>query len=224
MLRRFRTLALITLALLLVPTALARADAAYDLVAGAYATGGAHLDACAFTQAQLEAALAGIPPTLKGVIPDLKRAMKDGIAAHKRGECAGREPGTATTPGAPAGGGAVPPVTTTPATPITPPPTTSTTPGQVAPPTAAPTTPGTTTQSAPASAADGSRTHDRTPLVVALIALGALLLLALAIWGWARARGWDPTWATRTRHAWGEAGFRTTSTWSEFTDWLRLGR
>jgi hypothetical protein len=37
-------------------------------------------------------------------------------------------------------------------------------------------------------------------------------------------RGWDPGWIARMRHGWGEAGFRTTSTWSEFTDWLRLGR
>jgi hypothetical protein len=50
------------------------------------------------------------------------------------------------------------------------------------------------------------------------------VLLALLLLGWARMRGWDPGWAARMRHAWGEAGFRTTSTWSEFTDWLRLGR
>jgi hypothetical protein len=37
-------------------------------------------------------------------------------------------------------------------------------------------------------------------------------------------RGWDPSWIGRVRHGWREAGFRTTSTWSEFTDWLRLGR
>ena len=55
-------------------------------------------------------------------------------------------------------------------------------------------------------------------------ALGGLLVALLLLWGWARLRGWDPTWAARARHAWGEAGYRVTNTWSEFTDWLRLGR
>jgi hypothetical protein len=66
--------------------------------------------------------------------------------------------------------------------------------------------------------------RDRTPLLVGLVALGALLVLALALWALARVRGWDPPFLARVRHAWGEAGYRATSTWSEFTDWLRLGR
>ena len=221
-----KTLVLLTLALLLVPATLARADAAYERVAGAYAEAGGHLDPCTFTQAQLEAGLAGIPPQIKDVVPDLRKAIQDGIAAHKSGGCAGREPGTTTTPDTSVSSGAVPPVTTTPAAPATTPaPATGTEPGQPAPATATPPTATTTTpaqaESAPAA---GPRNDDRDALVIALVALGALLLLALAIWGWARLRGWDPGWAMRARHAWGEAGFRTTTTWSEFTDWLRLGR
>jgi hypothetical protein len=76
----------------------------------------------------------------------------------------------------------------------------------------------------PSTQPAGTPERDRTPLLVALIALGALVLGALLLWGWARMRGWDPAWAGRLRHSWGEAGFRTTSTWAEFTDWLRLGR
>jgi hypothetical protein len=102
---------------------------------------------------------------------------------------------------------------------------------QTAPAVPAATTPTTPTTTAPAPAqttaqpvASTTQERDRTPLVVALIAAGALVLLALLLWGWARMRGWDPGWTARMRHAWGEAGFRTTSTWSEFTDWLRLGR
>ncbi len=223
-----RTLVLLTLALLLVPAALARADAAYERVAAAYAEAGGHLDPCAFTQAQLQAGLDGIPEQIKDVVPDLRKAIQDGIAAHARGECEGREPGTTTNPDTSVGSGAVPPVTTTPVTPTAPATGSGTEPAQTAPPAGAPAT--TTTpapsESAPPAAAQpaGPRTDDRDALVIALVVLGALLLLVLAIWGWARLRGWDPSWATRARHAWGEAGFRTTTTWSEFTDWLRLGR
>ncbi|HYV16934.1 MAG TPA: hypothetical protein VE972_13055 [Conexibacter sp.] len=195
---------LVTLALALVPAALARADRAYDRVAAAYAQAGGQLDACAFTEAQLAAGLAGIPPEIKRYVPDLRRAIKQGIATHVRGDCAGRKPGTTTTP--PAGaGGAIPTPEVSPAPPAT------TTQPAVTPPAA------TTTGS-------GSRHHDTTPLAIALGALGALLVLLLALWGWARARGWDPPRLARARHAWGEAGHRTTSTWLEFTDWLRLGR
>lgn len=216
-----RKLLPLTLALLLVPAALAHADAAYEAVAAAYAEAGGHLDACAFTQQQLQAGLTGIPAEIKDVVPDLKKAIQDGITAHERGDCAGREPGTTTT--STTGGSAVPPVTTTPAPSTTPPVTgVDTTGAQVAPVT---TTPTTATSAQPQSTSTpGPRTDDRTALVVALVVLGALLLSALAAWGWARMRGWDPNWARRMRHAWGEAGFRTTTTWSEFTDWLRLGR
>jgi hypothetical protein len=221
-----RLLALLAVALsaslaLAVP---ARADEAYNKVADAYARAGGHLDPCAFTQAELEAAVRGIPPNIRNVVPALRAAMVQGIAAHERGDCRGIKPDEGTTGGATPGhvpSTTVPPVTTPPATtpaqtaPAVPPVTTPTAPATTAP------TPATTTQPAAAST---SRERDRTPLVIALIALGALVLLALLTWGLARMRGWDPAWATRMRHAWGEAGFRTTSTWSEFTDWLRLGR
>jgi hypothetical protein len=195
----------------------ARADQAYDKVATAYAQAGGHLDPCAFTTAQLKAAVRGIPPTIRDVVPELRAAMVEGIAAHQRGDCRGVKPEAGTT------GGAAP-ATTTPTT-TTPPVTTQTAPA--VPATTTPTVP-TTTSPAPAQTstqpATGTHERDRTPLVVALIAAGALVLLALLLWGWARMRGWDPSWGARMRHGWREAGFRTTSTWSEFTDWLRLGR
>lgn len=195
----------------------ARADQAYERVAGAYAQGGGHLDPCAFTTAQLEAALRGIPPALRTTVPALRTAMESAIAAHKRGECKGVRPEEGTTGGAAVPESAPPPVTTTPA------------PAATAPTTTAPATPVTPTTTAPAPTqqqqpAATSGGHDRKPLIVALIAAGALVLLALLLWGLARSRGWDPVWNARMRHAWGEAGYRTTSTWAEFTDWLRLGR
>jgi hypothetical protein len=207
------------LAPLLLAPAPARADQAYDEVANAFAVAGGHLEPCAFTQAQLKAAVHGIPPTIRNAVPDLLRAIDDGIAAHRRGDCKGVKPEEGTTGGA--APGATTPTTTTPPV-TTPPVTTQTAPAAPAAPAAtAPTTP---TAPTPAQPAATPHERDRTPLVIALIAAGALVLLALLLWGWARMRGWDPGWIRRVRHGWGEAGFRTTSTWSEFTDWLRLGR
>lgn len=50
--------------------------------------------------------------------------------------------------------------------------------------------------------------------------IGALALVAVAAW-WS---GWEPTFLARWRHAVGEAGWRASAAWAEFTDWLRLGR
>jgi len=220
--RRFVVVSVLA-ALLSLPAA-ARADRAYDKVASAYATAGGHLEPCQFTQADLQAALGGIPPSIRNVVPALRRAMEDGIAAHERGDCRGGRAEEGTT------GGAAPatttPTTTTPPV-TTPPVTTQTAPAAPVAPATTPTTP-TATAPAPAAAqpttSAGAQERDRTPLVVALVAAGALVLIALLLWSWARMRGWDPGWVARLRHGWGEAGFRTTSTWSEFTDWLRLGR
>lgn len=50
-------------------------------------------------------------------------------------------------------------------------------------------------------------------------------LLALACIGWALLR-WsavEPRWTLPLRHSIAEAGFRASSVWAEFTDWIRLG-
>ncbi len=201
----------------------ARADQAYDKVASAYGQAGGQLQPCTFSAADLEAAIRGIPPAIRNTVPALRTAMEDAIAAHRRGDCRGIRPEEGTIGGAATPGTTTtPPVTTTPATT----PTTETVPAATVPTTTAPAiaSPTSTTPTPPASAAGTSHGRDRTVLIVALIAGGALLLAALLLWVWARMRGWDPGWVARMRHAWGEAGFRTTSTWAEFTDWLRLGR
>jgi hypothetical protein len=54
--------------------------------------------------------------------------------------------------------------------------------------------------------------------------VGVLLLLAAALWGAARWWAWEPAAWVRWRHATAEAGWRTSATWAEFRDWLRLGR
>jgi hypothetical protein len=209
------------LALVFLMPAAARADQAYDKVANAFAVAGGHLDPCDFTQAELEAAVRGIPPLIRDAVPDLRAAMVEGIAAHEHGDCKDIKPSEEGTTGGAAPGSTTttPPVTTPPVTtqtaPVVPAATTPTTPTTVAPAPA---------QTSTQPAAGGTQERDRTPLVIALIAAGALVLLALLLGGWARMRGWDPGWIAHVRHGWGEAGFRTTSTWSEFTDWLRLGR
>ena len=212
----------LALAALLALPAAASANQAYDKVAAAFAQAGGHLDPCAFTQAELEAALSGIPPAIRNVVPALRKAMEDGLAAHKHGDCKGVRPDEGTTGGAAPG---TTPTTTVP--PVTTPPATTTQTAPVVPSATTPTTPTTATAPAPGATQPAAATageRDRTPLVIALIAIGALVLLALLVWSLARMRGWDPPWFARMRHGWGEAGFRTTSTWSEFTDWLRLGR
>ncbi|MGZ6709606.1 MAG: hypothetical protein ACXVFN_22015 [Solirubrobacteraceae bacterium] len=56
-------------------------------------------------------------------------------------------------------------------------------------------------------------------IVAAAVLVVGLALLALARW-WA----WEPAWLVRWRHASGEAGWRAGAAWSEFRDWVRLGR
>jgi hypothetical protein len=65
--------------------------------------------------------------------------------------------------------------------------------------------------------------HVSTEAVV-LAAIAALLLLACAAWAFARSRAYEPHWLVSMRHAMAEAGFRTSATWAEFTDWARIGR
>ena len=67
-----------------------------------------------------------------------------------------------------------------------------------------------------------SRSHDGAP--VALVVVGALVLLLLVLWAFARWWAWEPRWLVRWRHATAEAGWRASAAWAEFTDWLRLGR
>lgn len=228
---RIRRVLALAAALLLIPAAAALADrATYDRVSDAYSQNAGQLDACWFSQAELEAALAGIPRAFEGVVPDLRRAIEDGIAAHRAGDCEGIEPtggpAAAETPPAgttpvepPADAGALPPGDDG-ALPPADPGATPADPGATpVDPAAAPQQVTTT----PGVQLPGEKRSTR-PLVIGAIALGALLLLALLLWGWARLRGWDPVWAARARHAWGEAGYRVTSTWAEFSDWLRLGR
>jgi hypothetical protein len=62
------------------------------------------------------------------------------------------------------------------------------------------------------------------PAAIVLAAIGALLVLGGIAHGVAHWLGLDPRWAREARHDLAEAGWRVGSLWSEFVDWLRLGR
>jgi hypothetical protein len=100
------------------------------------------------------------------------------------------------------------------------------TPTTAVPTTTAPATPApTTTQPAATAPAVTSSAVDRdTAAIVLLLVVGGLLLAALVLWAVAYWQAWEPPWLLRWRHATGEAGWRVGNAWSEFTDWLRLGR
>jgi hypothetical protein len=112
------------------------------------------------------------------------------------------------------------------------------------PTTATPTATGATPAPPGAGAAPGGRTFNSTTTVIArphtrahaspsgtlsteavvLAVIAALLLLACAAWAFARSRAYEPHWLLSLRHAMAEAGYRTSATWAEFSDWSRLGR
>jgi hypothetical protein len=58
-------------------------------------------------------------------------------------------------------------------------------------------------------------------LMAALVVIVAAVLAVRAV---AAAAAWEPGWAARWRHAWGEAGYRVGGAWADFTDWLRARR
>src|SRR6478672_11679342 len=94
-----------------------------------------------------------------------------------------------------------------------------TTPTTTAAPPASTSAPATTVPPAQAPQSSGDGSARVGLVVVAAVVLAALILFAIARW-WA----WEPRWLVRWRHATGEAGWRASNAWAEFTDWLRLGR
>jgi hypothetical protein len=54
--------------------------------------------------------------------------------------------------------------------------------------------------------------------------LAGLIALSCLVWGIFRFGAFEPRWLLSLRHAIAEAGFRTSATWAEFSDWVRLGR
>jgi hypothetical protein len=182
-----------------------------------------HLDPCKYSEKQLR--------DLKDLIPndfqeyaDFDDAVDDALAKRAQGACNKSAPKSDTSAPPAAGGTAPPPPSTgAPAT---------GTPGPAAG-AQPPPTPGASPTAAPAVAAGdpiGQAARTTEPAngapfpLIALAVLAGLLAIGTLVFGLVRWRAWEPAWADRFRHAAGEAGWRASSTWAEFTDFVRFGR
>jgi hypothetical protein len=188
------------------------------------------LNACNYTATELKGAINSIPEDLKQYGAPLIAAIDDAIAARAQGACnkkkqAAQQPAGGQAAAPPAGQAPPPPPTgghataaQAPGTPqaakAPPTPTAEPTPvAQIATDNAIPIAAHTT-----AVATDAP-----TPLILLAILAGLLAFtgLAFAVIRWF---AWEPAWAVRLRHATGEAGWRASSTFSEFADFVRMGR
>jgi len=196
------------------------------------------LDACKYTTEELKKAKAYVPVDAQQYNAALIAAFDDALAARAQGACNKKNQATAPPPAAqaqpPAQGTPQQPgpppaqsgVTTVPATQ---PPAVAAQPQQAQPPP----TPRSEPTAAPAIAAGdeialASQTTEIVPdapfpmlALAILLAVLALCTLTFGVWRWL---AWEPRWAVRLRHAAGEAGWRASSTWADFTDYVRLGR
>ena len=191
---------------------------AFDDALKEYRTTGA-VDGCKHTAEELAQAKAQMPKDIAQTAPGFPAQLAVAAAQRAKG-CAKDAAKTSSTATA-----ATPPATTTTAAGATQPPaaapTTAT--GATQPPAATPTTtPAPAPAPAPGTATTSAAADDGAS--VALVVVGALVLLLLVLWAIARWWAWEPRWLVRWRHATAEAGWRASAAWAEFTDWLRLGR
>jgi cobalamin biosynthesis Mg chelatase CobN len=219
MLGRRGAIVLACAAALVMPAA-AQADA-FDQLFKEYRSTG-KIDGCKHSAKELAQAKRQVPNDIEQYAPDFPDALDAAAAARAKGGCdqqavaattaTSTAAGTTATQAAPTSSTA----TATPAQPAAP--TTATTPA----PQADPQPPSAVADDAIPAAARAADDGRNVP--VALVLVGALVLLALALWGLARWWAWEPPWLVRWRHATAEAGWRASAAWAEFTDWLRLGR
>lgn len=130
-----------------------------------------------------------------------------------------------TTPAATAPNGAAP-STTVPAS-TTPVPGAGAPPSTTAPATGTPATPGANSKGTLAGPTARKASAGKTRLstgALALLALGALLVLGCLAWAIARQLALEPRWSVSLMHSLREASYRGSVTWAEFSDWSRLGR
>lgn len=232
MLRRSATIAV--LAGVLALPAGAHADAYDDVLADFKADG--RITACDHEGPDLLMAKV-LAPRKSGVPEGFVRAVDKAIATVAEG-CDEGEAGAqidAATTSTTATTATTATTETTPTTPTTPVETVPTTPPDPAAGATTTPPPAGTTLPAPAAADPNANAAATTstaaddddglpPGAIAGIAAGALLLLALLVWGLARFFAWDPVWLARARHTVAEAGWRTSGLWEDFADWLRGGR
>jgi hypothetical protein len=185
------------------------------------------LNACAYTRDQLKKLKDLVPVDQNAYSADFVAALDDAIARRAEGACDKRkqaqQQGTAI---APQPGGPRPPAQGQTPQAANPAPTP---PGVAEPPPTPreqPKPAPETTSAAPISvvATETEPANDAPFPMLALALLLAMLALAGLLVGTARWMAWQPAWADRMRHAAGEAGWRASSTWAEFTDFVRFGR
>jgi hypothetical protein len=212
-------------AVALVAPVAAHADA-FDQVFAQYQRTG-KIDGCRFTAKQLEQAKSQVPNDIEQYAPDFPQALDAAAAQRAKGACAKPPAAATTTTQAPATGAAAKP----PASGSAPAGTGTAPPGTTAQPAAAPQPQPDPKAAAvvaddaiPAAARIAGKGTGADSSIVVLAVLGGLVLLALALWGAARWWAFEPPWLVRWRHAVAEAGWRAGNAWSEFTDWVRLGR
>jgi hypothetical protein len=209
----------------LVFTAPAMGRNLYKQILEDYLRSGNTITACKFTTSELKQAKNAIPADLRQYGAAIIAALDDAIAARAQGTC-DKKKQNATPPA----------VATQTAPPVAPPgtgaPQQAVTPG-VPPPAQAPPTP--TAEPSPATAIAGDdsialASHvtgaagDPPAPVLLLAILAGLLALGALAFALVRWFAWEPAWSVRFRHAAGEAGWRASSTFAEFTDFVRLGR
>jgi cobalamin biosynthesis Mg chelatase CobN len=212
-------------AVALVAPVAAHADA-FDQVFAQYQRTG-KVDGCSFTAKQLEQARSQVPNDIEQYAPDFPEALDAAAAQRAKGACAKRPAAAApATTQAPAPAAAAKPPAAGSAAPAT---ATATT--AAAQPAAAPqpqpdprAAASVADDAIPAAARTAGTSSGADSAVVLLAVLGGLVVLALALWGAARWWAFEPPWVLRFRHAVAEAGWRAGNAWSEFTDWVRLGR
>lgn len=182
------------------------------------------LDACKYNAGDLQQVKGLIGNDLEQYAPDFPIELDRALQQLASGGCKGQPevPSQAPQPAAPSAGAAPPPpppeVQLEPAPPAAPPePPAQPEPRPIA---ATPEIP-TAVQAATRTAAG---TSDAPFPLLALAILAGVLALTGLLWGAARWWAWEPAWAQRMRHASAEAGWRASSTWAEFTDYVRFGR
>ena len=200
---------------------------AYDDTLRDYRTTGA-VNGCKYTAAQLAQAKTQMPKNIKDVAPGYPAQLA--VAAAKRAKgCTKAEEKAANTTTTAAGAttgttgtGTTAPGAASTATATQPPATTTIAPNATTTAATPAPAPAPATTAAPAPATQSTASHRGARL--ALIVVGALLVMLLLLWAFARWWAWEPHWLARWRHATAEAGWRASAAWAEFTDWLRLGR
>jgi outer membrane murein-binding lipoprotein Lpp len=213
-----RVLPIVAALFVLAPAPAAHAQSGVGLAVARDFQADGQIDPCAFSTAELQAALDALSVDVKQYGADLLAAIRAAIAARARGDC--DDPGTE--PVAPS---ATPPPIETP----TPEPALTAVPMKTvveAPPgpdTDLALAPATATTSLDAAAIGPTSNDIPTPLLL----LGLLVLLSAA--GAAAVKGGRRVGVAEgplapVRHAWREAAWRFGGNWETFRDWVRLGR